>query len=78
MRGGEAVGARQAAGTERFTGAELAGLCAEAALAALREDVASAAAVAGRHFAAARAAAAPALTPAQIAEYEAWGSRHQR
>jgi len=78
VRSGGVVGARQAAGTERFTGAELAGLCAEAALAALHEDVAGAAAVAGRHFAAACAAAAPALTRGQIAEYEAWGSRHRR
>ena len=52
-----------AATTEGFTGAELAAICREAALAALREDVDGAAAVAGRHFAAARAAAAPATAP---------------
>ena len=61
--------------TERFTGAELEALCREAALAALREDVAGAAAVAARHFKAARAAAAPALTAACLREYEAWGCR---
>ncbi|KAK9843703.1 hypothetical protein WJX81_003048 [Elliptochloris bilobata] len=66
-----------AADTERFTGAELEALCREAALAALREDVASAAAVAARHFAAARAAAAPALTDERLREHEAWGSRHK-
>ena len=61
--------------TERFTGAELEALCREAALAALREDVAGAAVVASWHFAAARAAAAPALTDARLREYEAWGCR---
>lgn len=61
--------------TERFTGAEIEALCREAALAALREDVAGAAAVAAQHFAAACAAAAPALTDARLRQYEAWGCR---
>lgn len=63
---------------ERFTGAELAGLCREAALAALREDVAGAAVVAGRHFTAARAAVAPALTASDLAKYQAWGAQFSR
>lgn len=67
-----------AATTDGFTGAELAAICREAALAALREDVDGAAAVAGRHFDAARAAAAPALTAAQLAAYEEWGRRFGR
>lgn len=62
----------------QFTGAELAGLCREAALAALREDLAGAQAVAARHFAAARAAVAPALTASDLAKYEAWGSKYSR
>lgn len=61
-----------------FTGAELAGLCREAALAALREDLAGADAVAGRHFAAARATVTPALTASELAKYEAWGSQFSR
>lgn len=64
-----------AADTQLFTGAELEALCREAALAALREDVEGAAEVAGRHFAAARTGAAPALTEGRLAEYEAWGRR---
>jgi SpoVK/Ycf46/Vps4 family AAA+-type ATPase len=63
---------------EGFTGAELAGLCREAAMAALREDVGGAQAVAGRHFAASRAAASPALTPAELAQYEDWGRQYGR
>ena len=61
-----------AASCERFTGAELEVMCREAALAALREDR-GAAAVGARHFAAARAAAAPALSPAQLAGYMRFG-----
>ena len=53
-------------------GAELAGLCREAALAALREDFSGAAAVAARHFEAARLAIRPALTPTLLAKYEGW------
>ena len=44
--------------TEGFTGADLSALCREAALAALEEDL-GVAAVAARHFAAARALVSP-------------------
>ena len=50
----------------------------EAALAALREDVCGAQEVAGRHFLAARMAAAPALTADMLDKYEAWGKKYQR
>jgi SpoVK/Ycf46/Vps4 family AAA+-type ATPase len=58
-------------------GAELAALCREAALAALREDLEGARHVAARHFEAARAAIKPALNPFALAEYEAWKRGHQ-
>jgi SpoVK/Ycf46/Vps4 family AAA+-type ATPase len=61
-----------------LTGAELAGLCREAALAALREDLAGAAAVAARHFTAARAAVSPALTASELEKYESWGAQFSR
>ncbi|GBF97186.1 hypothetical protein Rsub_10047 [Raphidocelis subcapitata] len=64
--------------TAGFTGAEVAALCREAALAALREDIEGASEVAARHFEAARAAAAPALTAAQLAAYESWGRQYAR
>ncbi len=44
------------AATGGWSGAQLANLCREAGMQALREDVAAAAAVAGRHFRAALAA----------------------
>jgi hypothetical protein len=50
----------------------------EAALAALREDLEGAQAVAARHFDSARAAAAPALTMEQLAQYESWGRQYSR
>ncbi|KIY91653.1 hypothetical protein MNEG_16312, partial [Monoraphidium neglectum] len=50
----------------------------EAALAALREDLDNATEVAGRHFAAARAAASPALSWQDLARYEGWGLRYRR
>jgi SpoVK/Ycf46/Vps4 family AAA+-type ATPase len=54
-------------------GAELAGLCREAALAALREDLQGARQVAARHFGTARAACrAPSLAPLAIAAFAAW------
>jgi SpoVK/Ycf46/Vps4 family AAA+-type ATPase len=56
------------------SGAELAAVCAEAALTALRED-AGAQAVQHRHFAAALAASPPALSPEQLAAYAAFGTR---
>ena len=46
-------------------------MCREAALGAIREDVA-ASTVAQRHFDAARAAITPLLTPQSLAAYEAW------
>ena len=51
--------------------AELEAVCREAALGAIREDVA-ASTVAQRHFDAARAAVTPLLTPQSLAAYEAW------
>jgi ATP-dependent 26S proteasome regulatory subunit len=60
--------------TDGCTGAELAAICAEAALAALREAP-GAAAVAQRHFVAAARAAPPSLTPQQLAGYAAFGLR---
>jgi SpoVK/Ycf46/Vps4 family AAA+-type ATPase len=69
---------RLADGCQGFTGAELAALCREAALAALREDLEGAAAVARRHFDAVRGSAAPALTPAELVKYEGWGRQYGR
>ena len=57
---------------------ELAGLCREAALAALREGLVGAQAVAARHFATARAEVAPALTASDLAKHEAWGFKFSR
>jgi DNA-binding transcriptional regulator YdaS (Cro superfamily) len=50
----------------------LAGLCREAAIAALREDLEGAAQVAARHFLAARAATRASLTPEVMRQYETW------
>ncbi|XP_011623987.1 cell division control protein 48 homolog B, partial [Amborella trichopoda] len=54
--------------TELFTGAELAGLCREAGIVALREDI-SATVVCGRHFGVASNSLRPSLTELQIAGY---------
>eukprot|EP00198_Chlamydomonas_reinhardtii_P002273 XP_001691609.1 cdc48-like protein [Chlamydomonas reinhardtii] len=62
-----------AAQTHNYTGAELAAVCREAALAALREDLQGAEQVAARHFAAAVAAVRPALSAAELDTYAAWG-----
>lgn len=62
----------------RPAGAELAGLCREAALGALREDLGGATAVAARHFVAALADARPSLTPELLAKYEGWNRREAR
>ncbi|PSC74873.1 cell division control 48-like protein B [Micractinium conductrix] len=56
-----------AAATERYTGAELAAVCREAAMTALREDAASAAEVRQAHFEAALAGIKPQLAPADLA-----------
>ena len=58
--------------TEHFTGAELEGICREAALAALREDLAGASSVAMRHFEAARAAARPSLSVEDLHTFSNW------
>lgn len=61
-----------AEGMERFTGAEVAGVCREAAMAALREDLQGAQEVAYRHFLAARLAAAPALSAEELQRFANW------
>ncbi|KAI5067218.1 hypothetical protein GOP47_0017746 [Adiantum capillus-veneris] len=62
--------------TDRFTGAELAGLCSEAGMAALRENL-SADTVYERHFLNALEGIRPSLTTAEIASYAKFGlSRH--
>eukprot|EP00898_Chlorokybus_atmophyticus_P001886 jgi/Chlat1/2699/Chrsp180S02862 len=53
------------------TGAELQGLCREAAMTALREDI-RAPAIAHKHFVAARGSAKASLTPLMLAAYEAF------
>lgn len=58
--------------TDCFTGAELAGLCSEAVMAALRESLATnvhSDVVCARHFASARNGTRADLTPLQIASY---------
>ncbi|KAK9812818.1 hypothetical protein WJX72_004297 [[Myrmecia] bisecta] len=61
--------------TDLFTGAELEGLCREAAIAALREDLEGASEVAARHFHTARAATRAALTAQQLQQFASWGAR---
>ena len=62
-----------AAATELWTGAELEGLCREAALCALREDLQGASSVCRHHFEAALAALHPGLTREALAAYAAFG-----
>lgn len=62
---------RLAEDTDLFTGAELAGLCNEAGMIALREDI-SATAVFDRHFWTARKSLRPALTASQIDKYKSF------
>ncbi|MEW5302448.1 MAG: hypothetical protein WDW36_005234 [Sanguina aurantia] len=59
--------------TECMTGAELAGVCREAAMAAVREDMQFASEVAMRHFSQALASTRPSLTPELLDRYESWG-----
>ncbi|GIM01113.1 hypothetical protein Vretimale_5952 [Volvox reticuliferus] len=59
--------------TDMYTGAELAAVCREAALAALREDLEGASHVSARHFTAALRTVQPALTPEQLKAYLDWG-----
>lgn len=69
--------AHLAAVTAGRTGAELAGLCREAALAALREDLADATHVAARHFEMARNALRPPnVNAAMLVAYQQWASSH--
>ncbi|XP_058080438.1 cell division control protein 48 homolog B isoform X2 [Magnolia sinica] len=69
MKLGEDVNLRQLAeDTDLFTGAELAGLCNEAGMLALREDI-SATAIFNHHFWTARNSLRPALTKLQIDQY---------
>lgn len=60
--------------TDLFTGADLAGLCREAGMALLREDI-SADTVFDRHFQAARDSLRPSLTKSDIEEYSAKSTR---
>lgn len=55
--------------TEHFTGAELEGLCREAALSALREDLQGAQQVAAKHFASVRMSMKPGLNPVLLQSY---------
>jgi SpoVK/Ycf46/Vps4 family AAA+-type ATPase len=64
-----------AARTPRYTGAELAAVCREAALGALREDPGGASCVAKQHFEAAVAGVRPSLSEAALARYAAWPPR---
>ncbi|XP_020218216.1 cell division control protein 48 homolog B [Cajanus cajan] len=62
---------RLAEDTELFTGAELEGLCKEAGIVALREDI-SATVVCDRHFQIAKNSLKPALTKAEIDSYSSF------
>lgn len=64
---------RIAAETEHFTGAELKGLCKEAGIVALREDI-SVTVVSHRHFQTAKDSLKPALTKADVDSYLAFAS----
>ncbi|GAX73043.1 hypothetical protein CEUSTIGMA_g496.t1 [Chlamydomonas eustigma] len=58
--------------TQGYSGADLAGLCREAAIYALRENLESASFLARRHFDSAVSAGKPSLTGAILQQYEAW------
>ncbi|XP_010258026.1 PREDICTED: cell division control protein 48 homolog B [Nelumbo nucifera] len=69
MKIGDDVDLREVAeDTELFTGAELEGLCREAGMVALRDDI-SATVVCGRHFQIVKRSLKPALTRAEIDAY---------
>lgn len=57
--------------TERFTGAELEGLCREAGIVALREDI-TATIIHNRHFQTVRSSLNPALTSQEIDSYASY------
>lgn len=61
-----------ATATDCFTGAELAALCKEAAMAALREDLHNVTQVHHRHFEAALGSIKPQLTDELLRAYENW------
>jgi SpoVK/Ycf46/Vps4 family AAA+-type ATPase len=61
-----------ARGTEMFTGAELAAVCREAALSALREDPGAARAVCARHFEDALRGSTPLLDEKLLEKYASW------
>eukprot|EP00210_Caulerpa_lentillifera_P000969 g935.t1 len=63
--------------TDLFTGAELAALCSEAAMCALREDVVEAKFVSQEHFEKALIGITPATTLDVIESYRNWGSKHK-
>ncbi|XP_031490393.1 cell division control protein 48 homolog B isoform X3 [Nymphaea colorata] len=65
-----------AAETDLFTGAELAGLCREAGMVALREDL-SASMVSNRHFQIARNSLTPLLTKDDLEKYSSFMRNHQ-
>ncbi|KAG5062853.1 hypothetical protein JHK85_004036 [Glycine max] len=72
MKTGNDVDLRRIAeDTELFTGAELEGLCKEAGIVALREDI-SAAVVCDRHFQIAKSSLKPALTKSEIDSYSSF------
>lgn len=64
------------AACERYSAADLEGLAREAAMTAMRENIASPT-VTAAHFAAARAVVRPSLRPEQVAELEAFAARHR-
>lgn len=68
---------RLAEDTELFTGAELEGLCREAGIVALREDI-SAAVVFDRHFQIAKSSLKPALTKQEIDSYSSFKKTSSR
>ncbi|XP_050230454.1 cell division control protein 48 homolog B-like [Mercurialis annua] len=72
MKIGDDVNLRRIAeDTELFTGAELEGLCSEAGIVALREDI-SATVVCNRHFQTVKDSLKPALTAADIEKYSSF------
>eukprot|EP00249_Psilotum_nudum_P013911 c24580_g1_i2 orf=49-387(+) len=66
-----------ASDTEYFTGAELAGICREAAMLALRENI-SADTVFMHHFKEARSLIRPFLTPIEIAHYANFRTKFEK
>ncbi|KAI3497803.1 hypothetical protein L1887_33351 [Cichorium endivia] len=72
MKIGNDVDLRQLAQeTENFTGAELEGLCREAGIVALRENI-TATIIHGRHFQTVKSSLKPALTKQEIASYASY------